>query len=196
MINKRDPFISELLQDAAEVSRTKGVIHALPYYLVIFIALGSLAAYFTPIEFFAVERWDVSATVYSGILAFNAITLALSWSAIGRVLEIMSNPGFSSFLQSSGMLKTYRFYVSFIHITQVAASAVTFAALITIMLPVIPIWGEHIMLSLVVGFTLWALRWSLGAVRIVSDLVDSFATFDGLNDSQKQALRIAVNNDI
>lgn len=195
MTKNRESFISQLFQDAAEVSRSKGALHVFPYYFLSFMGLGAVAAFNIPIEFFAIERWDIPATVYSGILAFNAITLALSWAAIGRILEIMSNPGFSSFLQSSGMLKKYSFYVSFIHLTQVVASVVTLTTLIASMLPVIPIEGAQIMLALVIGFTFYALRWSLGAVRIVSDLINSFATFDGLDDSQKQALRLAVDNE-
>ena len=98
-------------------------------------------------------------------------------------------------MQSSGMLKKYFFYVSFVHITQVLASVVTLPALIVSVLPVIPIQSAQIMLGLVICFTLFALRWSLAAVKIVSDLIHNFATFDGLDDNQKHALRIAVDNE-
>jgi hypothetical protein len=51
------------------------------------------------------------------------------------------------------------------------------------------------MLAVVIATTLYALRWSLGAVRIASDLIRQFAIFDGLDPKQKQALRVAVDND-
>lgn len=195
MAEKKEHFIAQFFADVAETIKRKGAWHAVPSFLIVFMVIGGLAAYYISIDFFSEKRWDVSTTVYSGILAFNAITLALSWSAIGRILEIMSNPGFSSFLQSSGMFKVYNFYVSFVHVTQVIASTITLVALICILLPIIPILWKQFMLAIVIGFTLWALRWSLAAVRIVSDLIRHFAVFDSLTESEKKKLRNAVDDD-
>lgn len=187
-------FIEAFLQDAIDVRRSKGVVHLVPYFFIGCYGVGAGAAYFFAPQFFTEGKWDVAATVYSGVLAFNALTLALSWFAIGRVLEIISNPGFSSFLKSNGMLSKYSFYCSFIHLTQVLAATVTFFSLLLLFIQSIPIWGQQMALAAVVGSTLYALKWSLGAVRIASDLIVHFATYDGLDKSQKQALRVAVNN--
>lgn len=188
-------FIDDFLQDAVDVRRQRGSIHLIPWFLLFCLGLGGLSSHYFPAEFFGPSRWDVSATVYAGILAFNAITLALSWSAISRVLEIISNPGFSSFLKNHGMLNKYSFYVTFIHAIQIMASTVTLVALVAIFIPEIPLLGDRIALALVVGSTFYALRWSVGAVQITRDLIDHFATYDGMDPAQKQKLRVAVNNE-
>jgi hypothetical protein len=195
MATDKATFFDSFLQDIIDVRQRKGTVHIFPFILGTFFAVGGVAAYYFPWSFFSPEEWDSSATVYSGILAFNAITLALSWGAVGRVLEIMSNPGFSSFLQTHGMLNKYSFYVTFLHIIQVIAATCTLVALVMIFIALVPEWVNRVMLAVVIATTLYALRWSLGAVRIASDLIRQFAIFDGLDPKQKQALRVAVDND-
>ena len=195
MLTNKHSFIDDVLQDAIDVRRAKGNIHLIPLVLFFCLFLGGLSSYYFPADFFQSALWGVSATVYSGILAFNAITLALSWSAIGRILEIISNPGFSSFLKGQGMLNKYSFYVTFIHAIQVTASTSTLIALVMIFIPLVTIWGHRVIWAVVIGTTLYALRWSVGAVRITRDLIIHFATYDGLDPGEQQQLRMAVNNE-
>ena len=67
-------------------------------------AISGAAAYYMPAEFWSDQRWDVSATVYTGVLTVNGLILALSWSAFSRIYESISAPKFSAFLRKHGLL--------------------------------------------------------------------------------------------
>jgi len=166
-----------------------------PFWFVLSVALGGLAVRFVvPESLFHEEKWEVTAAFYAGVLAFNAITMALSWSSISKILEITSQKGFSGYLQSAGMLDSYSFYVSFIHLVQVVACVLTLVAFVVLFAPINDALWKQLSLGASLSYTLYALRWSVGAVRVVKDLIWSYAKFDNLTDEERAKIKLAVNN--
>lgn len=166
-----------------------------PMLFLLSAATGAVVVYFIPRSFYLALNQDITATVYAGILAFNAITLALSWSALAKILETITQKDFCSFLQRNGLLNSYRFYVEFIHAIQIAAAFITFTALIVLMIGnVIPDFVHQILLGATIAWTLYAMRWSHGAVHIANDLIIQYGKFDGMTDDDKKALKLAVSN--
>lgn len=145
-------------------------------------------------DFFFPRRWDVSVAVYSGLLAFNALTMALAWSGIGRVYDTLSAPKFSNFLQHAGVLARYHFVLGFIHTVQSIAALITIAAMGSLLVATFPLWADRLALAATVGATLYALWWAYSAAQVARDLSWHHATFDGLDEEQINSIRLAVDN--
>ena len=194
-MDDRYTFIETLLDEAKSDFRKRGVRALVPWYLVLSVIAGATIVFFVPRDFYGQINQDVSATMYAGILAFNAITLALSWSAIAKVLEIITQKDFSTFLRNNGLVSIYRFYVELVHGTQIVAAFVSLMAMLILMVgSAVPDLVHQCLLGATITFTLYAVRWSHGAAQIANDLIFQYSKFDGLNDSEKSALRMAVNN--
>jgi hypothetical protein len=193
-MDSRPSFIESWLDDTKDLYKAKGAWALFPVSLIVFACLAVGAAYFIPSTFFEDQNWDVSVTVYTGLLAFNALTLALAWSAIGRVYESITRTDFSAFLKAGGVLSKYLFYISFIHVAQAVAAFVTLISLVIVFMPVPDVY-DRVCLGATLTATLFALRWALGAVTIVQDLSWHFASYDALGPDEKRQLHLAVNND-
>ena len=191
---QRPTFVESWFDDAKADYQRRGLRSLFPTTLILCAGLSAAAAYFVPNGFFFPSKWDVAATVYTGLLAFNALTLALAWGAIGRIYESIAQPGFSSFLKDGGVLSTYLFYISFVHVVQVIAAFVTLVSLVMLFLPLGPLY-DKVSLAATLAATLYALRWAFGAVSIVQDLSWYYATYDSMAPDEKQKLRLAVSND-
>ena len=145
-------------------------------------------------SFFYPRRWDVSVAVYSGLLAFNALTMALAWSGIGRVYDTLSSPKFSSFLQHTGVLGRYHFTLGFIHTVQSLAALITIGSMGVLLIGHIGIFWDRVALAATIGATLYALWWAYSAAQVARDLSWHHATFDGLDEQQINAIWLAVDN--
>tara|TARA_Y100000815_G_scaffold273044_1_gene303331 strand:- start:746 stop:1336 length:591 start_codon:yes stop_codon:yes gene_type:complete len=192
---KQPPTLREAWLKDIRANWARGPIHVLPWRVAICCGAGFLVALNIEASFFYPRRWDVSVALYAGLLAFNALTMALAWSGIGRVYDSLAAPSFSSFLQHSGVLSTYLFILGFIHGVQTIAALLAIASLGILLVGWIPIWVDRITLALTLGSTLYALWWAYLAARVARDLSWHHATFDSLDEEQIQRIRLAVDND-
>ena len=183
-----------LRDDIAATWKHRGILGIVPWVLILCGLLGWLFASNISSDFFFPRRWDVSVTLYAGLLAFNALTMALAWSGITKVYDSITEPGFANFLQHTGILAHYHFTLGFIHAVQVFAAAVTLLSVGVLMVAWIPIQIDRIALGITVGATLYALRWAYASAGVARDLAWHYATFDGLSNEERQRIRLAVDN--
>ncbi|MEM1234715.1 MAG: hypothetical protein AAGH70_11375 [Pseudomonadota bacterium] len=192
-----------LLQSWKDDLRTSWENHwysIFPWKILLCAALGWLVASNIRSDFFFPRRWDVSVAVYSGLLAFNALTMALAWNGISRVYDTMSSPKFSNFLQHTGVLARYHFILGFIHAIQSIAALITIAALALLLMKEVPglgmigIFWDRVAFAGTIGATLYALWWAYSAAVVARDLSWHHATFDGLDEEQIDQIRLAVDN--
>lgn len=192
----RHSFIESFLRETLDDYKARGWVAFLPSYLLLALGCSIAIVRYVPNDFYMPLNQDISATVYAGILAFNAITLALSWSAIGKIQETITQKEFCSFLRDGGLLNSYGFYVDLIHAVQVFASIATFAAMLVLLIGnAVPDIVHQSLMAATITLTLYAMRWSHGAVQISNDLIWQYAKFDGLDEEEKKRLRMVVNND-
>jgi len=192
--NSRPSFLELWLEDTQDDVRRRGWWAIIPFSAITCILLGSAVSWLFPDIFFDDSSWAISSTVFAGLLAFNALAMALSWNAFGKIYELIAKPMFSDFLRKSGEMSRYMFYISYFHLTQVAAAGTTLFGFVWLFFPVSNEWADRIVLAVVFATTFYGLRWSIGAVRVAHDLVWNFGKFDGLPDDDKRALKLAVSN--
>lgn len=188
------PSLLEAWKDDLKATWKYNKIHVLPWRIAMCAAVGLIVSFHVESVFFYPRLWGVSVSVFSGFLTFNAITLALAWSGIGRIYDTLSVPKFSNFLKETGALNRYHFILAFINRVQIFAALITIASLCVLLYGGILIFWDRIMLGATIGSTLYALWWANSATTVARDLSWQYATFDGLSDEEIQRIRLAVDN--
>jgi len=168
---KRPEFFECWLDDIKEDYRNGGLKSVLPWWFTAYLAAGVLVSFFVPIEFWAVENWEVSVAVYGAILTLNGLILALGWSAFSRIYECACAPGFSVYLRDRGLLSHYIFYVGWVHLWQLIAIIVSAAGLLIVLVDLVPLFWEQIFFGLMIGITGYAVHQASGAVTAMQDIV-------------------------
>lgn len=145
-------------------------------------AAAAGVACFVPAAFWADARLDVATTVYTGILTFNGLILALSWSAFSRIHEMIGAPKFCAFLRRNGLLNKYIVTVSFIHGLQLFAVVASAVGLIALLLSVPYLIIDRILFGVMTFGSIWAVQQASTAVGIMHDLLWQKALFDEHNE--------------
>lgn len=188
MTDARPSFLSAFLKDLWEDVSKYGCHKVIPVWLISFGLIGAAVGYLSPNSFWAIDKLADRIALFAGVLTFNGLMLALSWSAFAKIYEMASAPGFSKWLETEGLLNTYYFFVDFIHYAQIAAVLVTFLSLmLSIILPTFPApfmdWANltgRISLAATITFSLYAMRYAIGSVRIMQDLVINRNKYESL----------------
>ena len=186
---KRPDLFEGWLDNIKSAWNKYGVVSILPWWIIIFALIGVLATWRVSKEFF--NRADLSVPFYVGILTVDGLFLAFSWSSFIKIYEAAGAPEFSSYLRRNGLLTKYFFHVDYIHVTQIIAVFCSAASLITAVTRGVPRWGEHVAFAASISTLLYALRYALGAVRIMQDIVWYRAIFDGaMNEHRGGVVRL------
>jgi hypothetical protein len=179
-------FRSEMIR-----SIETGFGRLVPWIMLGCVGIGFGAARYASSELFQQGNAGTLATIYGGIVTFNGITLALTWSAIGKVYDTVARPDFSRFLRASKILSTYLFYVSLVHTVQVTSAVAAVLGLVSVFQPLPPL-VSRIAFGVVVATTLYAIRWAAGSAKIVQDLAWHYATFDELSPEERKRLYVVA----
>lgn len=196
MANDRHDLFTLFLDEVKADWKRAGVRGVIPWMLGLCVGAGYAVASRSSYLLFTDEHWGTLAAVYAGVLTFNGITLALTWTAIGKVYDTITRGEFARFLRVAGSLEQYQFYIQFMHLIQIFAAVasvvglfVTFAAL--------PELVGRIAFGTVAGATLYSIKWAGGSVRLVRDLTDRQVEFDGLSGEERRRLMlVAANGDV
>jgi hypothetical protein len=177
-IEERPRFVSLLLSELRDDFDNRGAVALVPFWLIGCLVLSYLISSHVPVAFFSDEKWDISTAVYAGFLAFNGLLLALSWQAFARVQSSICAPGFSSFLKSRSLLGGYLFWIDYVQYSQVMSACLSMLGLITILFDDLLILTDQIILSLVFGFSLYAVKNAVDAAHLMHDVVWLHAEYD------------------
>lgn len=175
---RRPTFIESWIDDIGDDVKSYGAYKLLPWILALCIGFGWCASQLVDhAEFW--KRPEVSCVFFTACLTINALLLALSWSSFAKIYEIAGRPEIGRFLKSRGLLSFYIFQVDFIHITQVIAVTFSGLALILSVTPGLAKYPIYFSIdtiydaafTMAIASTIYALRYALGAVKIMQDLV-------------------------
>ncbi len=176
---KRSTFIEAWLDDIREDVGRYGVRSIFPWTPLVCVAVGWAVALYVPKANF----WghpEISLVFFTAIITLNSLLLALSWNSFGKIYEIASEPHIAQYLRKNNLLQGYIFQVDYIHYTQVAALALSGAALALCVVEEIPhqitdvvelFTLQRISMASSIAASIYALKSALGAVRIMQDLI-------------------------
>lgn len=167
----------------------------IPVWVLLFFGSATAAAYYMPSSFWvnrAGEVVDHATILYTAILTLNGIIVALSWSAFGKIYEMIGAGKFSAFLQKHEVLESYLFLVRYVNVAQMSALVVSMATLIAAQFPQVPLTAQRVLCALALGFGAYAIKQASTAVGVTEDLVRYRAKFDaedGRSDDGRGGLR-------
>lgn len=142
----------------------------IPYIFGACIGLGAFGAWSVPGEFWADTKWDVSATVYGGVLAFNAILLAVGGNAFGKIYELITGPRLGPILKKHGLLDEHLAFIDLNQIVLVAAALASLAGLITVLLPA-QLWVDRALLAGSFSLSAYSLMRTFDSTRMMHELI-------------------------
>jgi hypothetical protein len=148
----------------------RGWIAFVPYVVLASVGLGAYAAWSVPEAFWSDGKWDVSATVYGGVLAFNAILLAVSGNAFAKIYEIITGPTVGPVIRKHGLLEEHLAFVDVNQLTLVAAALASLAGLITVLLPVL-VWVDRSLLAATFSLSAYSLVRTMQASKMMHELI-------------------------
>lgn len=192
MASERHDLFTLFLDESKATWKRSGFWGVLPWVLGLCVGAGWAVGQFAPAKLFTDEHWQTVTGVYAGVLTFNGITLALTWAAVAKIYDTISRGEFARFLRVAGSLEQYQFYIQFMHLIQILAAV---AAVVALFFTFIPVDQFHrIAMGVVVGSTLYSIKWASGSVRVVRDLVEHQTTFDALTEEEKKRVWLAASN--
>jgi hypothetical protein len=167
----RASFVSRFLEDLKEDVDRYGHHKLIPFWLIGAAGVAAVIVWILPASFWTDDLDSDRIALVAGILTFNGLVLAISWSSFSKIYEIASAQGFSTWLTQKGLLNGIHFLVDFIHTAQVLAVLASFA-----MLLFSPATQDYPRISqalfgIMICFSIYALAYGSGAVRLMQDLV-------------------------
>lgn len=162
---------AESFADAIRISAAKRKWRAfIPHVFLSCLGAGFAASWSIDAAFWTQNNWDVSATVFGGLLAFNALLLAVGWSAFSKIYEVISGGRIGKILTGRGLLDEHLFFVDANHAVLVASAFMSGLGLFSILWPLHPI-ADRTILAIAVGSSIYALIRSLSCTTMMHQLI-------------------------
>jgi hypothetical protein len=186
---QRPSFIEAWLADLQDDVRRYGKRKLVPWAAIVSCTIGAGVALLVPAEHFWAKP-EVSVVFFTAAVTINGLLLALSWGSFAKIYELASEPSMAAFLRRHNLLNTYIFHVDFIHYAQVAALSCSGVALILCVVGHLPdtisdyvslLVLQKISMAMAVASSIYALKYALGAVRLMQDLVWNSAHMPNAN---------------
>lgn len=173
------PKFPETFAKALRISaKVRGAWAYVPHWLIACMAVGAFAAYKVPAGFWADTGWGTLATVYSGILTFDGLLLAVGWSAFSRVYEIIGSPAYSSFMRRNDILDVHLVAIDLVLICLTVSAVLAGAGLILTLCPA-PVVIDSIVFAGMIGSALYSLIQTRRASGMMHDLIWERAEQEG-----------------
>ena len=174
---ERPKFLPSFFTAMAERAES-GTVWRIFVVPVISGAIGTTVAYFIPVKFWSDDNWEISTTVYTGLLTLNGLILVLSWNAFSRIYESISAPKFCAFLRRNKLLNKYIVTISFIHGLQLLAIIASGIELISVLINVQYVLIDRGLFGFMVFSSIYAIKEAASAVAIMNDLLWQKSIFD------------------
>jgi len=134
-------------------------------------------AWSLPANFWDGSKPEVPIALMAGLLTFDGLTLALSWSSFAKILEIIGGGPFCAFLRRNRLLSRYLAVIGYVHVSQVMAITATSFAMFSPAL-MLEAWAMKLTFAASVACSIYAVRQGVAASSLMQDLVWQKATFD------------------
>jgi hypothetical protein len=193
---RRPSFIDSWLTDIRDDVRRYGKWKLVPWVALICIAIGASVTALVAKDHFW-EKPEISVVFFTAAVTINGLLLALSWGSFAKIYDIAVEPKLASFLRRHDLLKDYIFQVDYIHITQILALSCSGIALVLSVIDRLPHYVSDIIplvtlqkvsLAACIASTIYALKYAVGAVRIMQDLVWNSAYF--VSDGPERDIKV------
>jgi len=175
---ERPKFLPSLFRALSQRTKEQGFLGIIPGWFFVCAAIGAAISYYFPANFWSDEKWDVSTTVFGGLLTFNGLMLALSWNAFSRIHEIICSPVFCAYLRSKDMLNDYIVYIGFVHFFQILAITLTGLGLVTVFFDLPGVVWDRVLLAFISTVSIYSVKQGAAAVTVLHDLMWLKSIFD------------------
>lgn len=185
-------FVQAWIKDLSEEVNERWY-NIIPSWLIACFVPSATCAYYLSPNFWN-EHHGIAGNatvVFSAFLTLNGIIVALSWSAFGKIYEMIGEGNFSKFLHDEGALEPFLFLVRYVHVFQMVALVVSGFALVAAQFDQFPIAGQRVSFAVAFGFGAYAIKQASTAVGVMQDLVRYKAIYEAAQPQlQRNGLKV------
>lgn len=165
----RPSFPVSLASGLKIAARRRGWAAYVPCWILACLFVGAVTGYVAPSKIWN-KDYSTGISIYSGLLTFNGILMAVGWSSFSKIYEIIGKGGFGDFLRRNDLLEMHILYVDLAQFSLVFSTFTCAAAMVLTAMPVIDVLNR-VALTLSVGATLYAIVKCVGLTQAMHDLI-------------------------
>lgn len=162
----------------------------LPVWPSICLALGAGAVWNLPAGFWSPDHQDVAVLVYVVLVLTNSVLLAAGWTALTKMYEAISAPGFFSYLISEELMPGYIVYIQFVRSVQIMALLVSALAVAVLLSDPSYLIYNRIAFAASVAASAYTLRTVSHLGHVLQDILWQKAIVDEFPGKQRATAKI------
>lgn len=187
-MNRRPKLSETFAEGLALAAKERGSKAYFPAWLIACVALGGIASAYIPTAFWSDDKWDVSITLFGGLLAFDGLLIAVGWGAFAKIYEIIGAGEFAAFLRRNGLLNLHFLYIDLAQLSMIFSALLTGLAMVLV-LTQMSIYIDRIAFALAVGTSAYSVIKAMGATQAMHELIWESTNRDTSSQNQISAVR-------
>jgi len=169
-------FPKVFAQGLALAAERRGYHAYLPSRLLLCFGSGALVAWQLPSELWSVEKRTDLIAIFSALLAFNGLLLAIGWGAFSRIYELIGAGPFAAFLKRNDILKYHILFIEIAQVTLVFASVSSGFGVFSAWLS-FELWFDKLIMTATIGLTGYAIIKAIEATQAMNEILWEAADF-------------------
>jgi len=149
----------------------------IPVRLLLCSLVGLAISFNLPATLWDEKNISNALNIYTGLLAFNGLLLAIGWGAYSRLYELIGSGAFSKFLKRNNLLNHHIFFIELSQITLVLSSLASGFGLFSVLLP-FNVVVSRVIIGASVALTAYAILKAVEATQAMNQVLWEAADFE------------------
>ncbi len=173
----KPPFPEVFAQGLAVAAEKRGYLAYLPLRLLLCFGSGALIAWQLPDELWSMSKCADLIAIFSALLAFNGLLLAIGWGAFSRIYELIGTGPFADFLKRRDILNYHILFIEIAQASLVLASVASGFGVFSTWLP-FQIWFDKVIMLVTIGLTGYGLIKAIESTQAMNEILWEAADFE------------------
>jgi hypothetical protein len=172
----RPSFSISLAKGLSIAAKHRGWKAYIPIWIIISLAVGIVLANKAPTKIWN-KDYATGIAIYSGLLTFNGILMAVGWTSFAKIYEVIGRGEFGKFLRRNDALDMHLLYIDIAQYSLLSATLTSAIALIVTPMPVIDLINRFFLAGSIAS-TIYALIKCASVNRAIHDLIWDSSSFE------------------
>lgn len=172
------PSFPQTFADGLSVAaKNRGWRAYVPWKIAICVGVATTIAVTLPSTLWGAKARPELISIYSGVLAFSGLVLAIGWGAFSRIYELIGSGPFSKFLRRNGILKYHILFVEMAQFSLVLSCLTSGIGLFSTWLP-FTLAADRAILGAAIATTGYAVLKAIESTQAMNEILWEAAEFE------------------
>lgn len=172
----RPKFSVSLAKGLSIAAKHRGWKAYIPTWIIISLGVGIFAANQAPAKIWN-KDYATGIAIYSGLLTFNGILMAVGWTSFAKIYEVIGRGEFGKFLRRNDTLDMHLLYIDIAQYSLLFATLTSAISLIITPMPVIDLVNRTLLAGSI-ATTFYAVVKCASVNRAIHDLIWDSSNFE------------------